>query len=205
MNRLAMLTLVLLVLVGCSPSIYPVLTEPVLTEPVLTEPVLTEYERMDMVYWKDEQSEFFGGGGTLEYKDGRNMNLSSSVLVDHEGNVGKLILHYYMDADWLSVDSFVINADGERYYLDLCHEESDFACLELSDKELVKQIVGADIVMFRIRAHYIHSGEEGFNDFKLTALEKTSIGYAFQTFANLKEGTIEMKEGIKSGEEIWWK
>lgn len=231
MKKLVLLALVLLFLVGCGLSEADVATSVAQTieamatdtpEPTATStprptstplpeayPILTEDERATMKYSLDEMS----GEATLEYLKnyGQAVKLRSWLDITPQGEPANISFFYsYIADDWLFIDSILINADGERYTLDLCYENTDVlddgqimesvaACFDLSDKEMIEQIANADNVGVRL------NGSSGNHDIRLSEKERFSLKYAFQTFANLSEGTIEMKDGIQDGEEIWWK
>ena len=217
MKKLAILIFVLLLLVGCSPSeedmaaavaqtVEAMATDtPETTATPEIYPVITEGNRKMMEYQLDEIS----GWATIDHVLGQNEDLHSVIIAGPDGELDLRFLYVYVADDWLFIDSILINADGERYTLDLCFENTDTigggkiqemvaVCLDLADKDMVAQITSADKVMARLY------GSKGSHDFELNQREKTSLKYTFQTFVNLKEGTIEIKEGIESEEEVWW-
>lgn len=172
-------------------------------------PVLRENQLRSMTYIKDEIT----GDARVHYSpSGTHFEAYVSIEANGDFHIDSAGIWKWdgrraiEDYDWLNVASIVFNVSGEvydlpicKYYKDVYLESEVFSpCPEDFDVELMLKIARSGKVLVRFDGH------DGNHDYLLTKKEKDSLVYARRLYHNLLDGTIRIKDGIKSKEEIWW-
>lgn len=173
-------------------------------------PALEEEFLKDIDYHEDQIS----GTIYLSYRKAARHDFETIIYFFNGSDQAEVgMIDTYTGDDWLFINSVIINADDERYFLDLCESNTDVldggkieefivVCLDSDDAKMVEQIYTSDEVLVRF------NGREGNHDFELGKREKDNLHYMYQLYTNLLDGTIEIRDGlgewVEGQEEPWW-